>query len=185
MSLDHAILGFLNYTPFSGYDLKKVFDASVRHFWPADQSQVYRTLTRLADSGWVDLEWIEQETRPDRKVYHITEAGRVELRKWLTAPIRPERPRSTAPVPVILAGQQTDDEILATFEHAAAQLRSLLARYEEVPDRRKQDADRLASSREEPLWRLTLEYGISWAWAQLGWIESVIERMGNGEHPDA
>ncbi|MGD0004493.1 MAG: PadR family transcriptional regulator, partial [Anaerolineaceae bacterium] len=40
MSLDYAILGFLSYKPFSGYDLKKVFDNSVRHFWYADQSQI-------------------------------------------------------------------------------------------------------------------------------------------------
>ena len=44
MSLDHAILGFLNYRRYSGYDLKKIFDKSVRHFWPADQSQIYLTL---------------------------------------------------------------------------------------------------------------------------------------------
>ena len=47
MSLEYAILGFLNYLPLSGYDLKKMFDTSVQHFWPADQSQIYRTLARL------------------------------------------------------------------------------------------------------------------------------------------
>ena len=47
MSLEFAILGFLNYHPYSGYDLKKIFDTSVSHFWPADQSQIYRTLSRL------------------------------------------------------------------------------------------------------------------------------------------
>ena len=56
MSLEHAILGFLQYKPMSGYDLKKIFDTSVRHFWPADQSQIYRTLTRLADKGWAEQE---------------------------------------------------------------------------------------------------------------------------------
>jgi DNA-binding PadR family transcriptional regulator len=30
MSLEYAILGFLNYRTYSGYDLKKIFDASVR-----------------------------------------------------------------------------------------------------------------------------------------------------------
>jgi DNA-binding PadR family transcriptional regulator len=29
MSLEYAILGFLNYRPLSGYGLKKVFDKSV------------------------------------------------------------------------------------------------------------------------------------------------------------
>ncbi len=76
MSLDHAILGFLNYHPYTGYDLKKIFDTSIRHFWPADQSQIYRTLARLEENGWAVMERIPQEDRPDRKVYHITEAGR-------------------------------------------------------------------------------------------------------------
>jgi len=40
MSLQHAILGFLNYKSLTGYDLKKIFDTSVRHFWAADQSQI-------------------------------------------------------------------------------------------------------------------------------------------------
>ncbi len=49
MSLEYAILGFLNYHPYTGYDLKKIFDTSIRHFWPADQSQIYRTLARLTE----------------------------------------------------------------------------------------------------------------------------------------
>jgi PadR family transcriptional regulator AphA len=55
MSLDHAILGFLSYSPFTGYDLKKFFDQSVRHFWLADQSQIYRTLSRLNEESMTAL----------------------------------------------------------------------------------------------------------------------------------
>ena len=69
MSLEHAILGFLNYRPFSGYDLKKIFDTSVRHFWPADQSQIYRTLSRLEENGFAEMEVVEQEDRPDQPGY--------------------------------------------------------------------------------------------------------------------
>ena len=32
-----------------GWMAGKLFQSSVRHFWPADQSQIYRTLTRLVD----------------------------------------------------------------------------------------------------------------------------------------
>jgi PadR family transcriptional regulator, regulatory protein AphA len=84
MSLEHAILGFLNYHLYSGYDLKKIFDNSIRHFWPADQSQIYRTLSRLEENGLAEMERVPQEDRPDRKVYHITEAGRAALREWLS-----------------------------------------------------------------------------------------------------
>jgi DNA-binding PadR family transcriptional regulator len=36
VSLEYAILGFLNYHPSTGYDLKRMFDTSVRHFWNVD-----------------------------------------------------------------------------------------------------------------------------------------------------
>ena len=81
MSLEHAILGFLNYRPLTGYSLKKIFDTSVQHFWPADQSQIYRTLSRLEEDGWAKMEVVEQENRPNRKVYHITDSGQEELKQ--------------------------------------------------------------------------------------------------------
>lgn len=89
-SLKHAILGFLSYLPLSGYDLKKAFDNSVQHFWPANQSQIYRTLAELEQNGLVTMEVIEREERLDMKIYHVTEAGRAELHTWLTTP-QPER----------------------------------------------------------------------------------------------
>ena len=55
MSLDHAILGFLALEPMSGYDLKRVFDQSVQHFWPATQSQIYRSLGKMADQAGLSL----------------------------------------------------------------------------------------------------------------------------------
>ena len=93
MSLEFAILGFLNYHPYTGYDLKKIFDSSVRHFWSADQSQIYRTLARLMDLSYVEMEKVVQEDRPDRKVYHITDSGRAELSKWLSGPPPMDEPR--------------------------------------------------------------------------------------------
>jgi PadR family transcriptional regulator AphA len=60
MSLEYSILGFLSYKPFSGYDLKKAFDNSVRHFWYADQSQIYRTLARLTEQGYVEMEKMDR-----------------------------------------------------------------------------------------------------------------------------
>ena len=119
MSLEHAILGFLNYRPFSGYDLKKIFDTSVQHFWPADQAQIYRTLNRLGDNGWAEMEIIEQINRPDRKVYFITAAGREELRQWLAVPQPFGEGRSAPLVQVFFAGQLPDDEVLVLFERAA------------------------------------------------------------------
>lgn len=185
MSLNYAILGFLNYSPFTGYDLKKMFDNSVRHFWSADQSQIYRTLAHLTEQGWAEMQVVEQSDRPDRKVYSITPAGREALLNWLASPIPTQEPRSGPLVQVFFAGQLPDEAILAKFEYAAALMREVLARYAQVPARVEEYEALLHSPREAFMWRLTLELGIKEVQAQLEWAESIIARIKNHELPPA
>ena len=84
MSLAYAILGLLEEGPMTGYDLKTIwFDRTIAHFWSSDQAQIYRTLDKLAEQGWVESRIERQEDRPNRKVYNITETGRTEFKRWL------------------------------------------------------------------------------------------------------
>jgi DNA-binding PadR family transcriptional regulator len=183
MSLEHAILGFLNYRPMSGYDLKKIFDTSVRHFWPADQSQIYRTLNRLTENGWAEMEKIEQESRPARKEYSITDAGREELQKWLLTPLPFGDNRSAPLIQVFFAGQLSDEDVLAMFERVADFIRGGLAMYDAIPEQIEAYADYIQSPREFFFWMLTLEIGKNSASANLEWLEWTIERIRNGEIP--
>lgn len=183
MSLDHAILGFLNYKPLSGYDLKSVFDMSVNHFWPADQSQIYRTLSKLAEAGLTTVEVVEQDDRPDRKVYHITEPGRDELRRWLTTPMQPKDKRIAELVQVFFAGQLDDNEILDIFHRQAEHCNSVLEKLRRVPT--QCDAGELTDCpppRDAFFWMLTLDYGIRMTESCLAWTEDVIARIERGEH---
>jgi PadR family transcriptional regulator AphA len=178
MSLEHAILGFLTYQPFSGYDLKKFFDESVRHFWSATQSQIYRTLARMAEDGWVHMEMVEQEDRPDRKVYHITDEGLAELGRWLTTPLDLPRIRHEWLIQVFFAHQLSDEEILASFEGRAEKLRHKLDLFrtgvQAVVERRFAE---MGSERSRRLWQFTLDYGISHLKWELQWVESALEEL--------
>ncbi len=183
MSLDHAILGFLQYGPSSGYDLKALFDLSVQHFWPADQSQIYRTLARLAEHGWAEREIIEGEEHPDRKVYHITDAGRDALRDWLTTPLPLRGGRNPLLVQVFFSGLLSDEEILAIFRYAADHLRAGLEQLARIPAQCDGVIPATASPREVYCWMLTLECGIEMSKAHLAWLDSVIARIERGEIP--
>jgi len=183
MSLEHAILGFLQYGPSSGYDLKGVFDMSVQHFWPADQSQIYRTLARLSEAGWAEKEVVEQDDRPDRKVYHITEAGREELRRWLASPLEMKGGRNPLLVQVFFSGMLTDEEILDTFRRAAEYCRKGLEGLQTIPPQAERYVETVGSPREAFCWMLTLECGIELSKAHLAWLESVIARIEAGELP--
>lgn len=183
MSLEYSILGFLSYQPFSGYDLKKVFDQSIRHFWYADQSQIYRTLARLTAQNWAEVEVVEQTTRPDRKVYHITAAGREEFNRWLRGPMPMQEPHSAPLIQVFFSGQMSDAEILAKFEEATIIFRTVLERYDQVPQQIAEYIRMVDSPREAFFWLQTLELGIKTMQAQLEWAENVIRIIQDRKLP--
>ena len=185
MSLEYAILGFLNYHPYTGYDLKKIFDTSIRHFWPADQSQIYRTLSRLTEQGLAEMEKVPQEERPDRKVYSITAAGREELLKWLAGPTPTGAVRSAPLIQVFFAGQLSDEQVLAKFESVTALMRTFLDLYSQVPEQIAPYQQEITSPREHFFWLLTLDNGIRSMRATLEWAESVVAQIKSGKVPQA
>jgi DNA-binding PadR family transcriptional regulator len=83
MALTHILLGLLD-EPATGYELKKLFDQSLSHFWDAEQSQIYTTLARLKDEGYLTRKTVPSTKGPNRKVYQRTAKGRKELLKWLS-----------------------------------------------------------------------------------------------------
>ena len=48
-----AILGLIALEPCSGYDVKRIVDRSIRHFWAASYGQIYPELRRLEKAGWI------------------------------------------------------------------------------------------------------------------------------------
>ncbi len=85
--ITYGILGLLAFWgPMSGYDIKHVFDHTLAPMWGAAHSQIYKELRRMKELGWVDMEREEQEARPDRKVYSITDNGSSALREWQAQP---------------------------------------------------------------------------------------------------
>lgn len=80
--------------PASGYDMKKCFESSFGHFFPAGYGSIYPALATLARNGMVEFEEVAQEGKPDRKVYSITEKGREELMKGLSNPKPTHKVRS-------------------------------------------------------------------------------------------
>jgi len=84
MNLQFAILGFLTITPMNGYLLKKIFDRSVNYFWTANLSQIYRELNALEKKGYVTSTIQEQDDRPDKRIYQITDLGNAAFMAWLS-----------------------------------------------------------------------------------------------------
>jgi DNA-binding PadR family transcriptional regulator len=84
MSVSHVLLGVLAEGPAHGYDLKREHDARLPGAKDLPYGQVYASLQRMERKGLVEVVETVQEAGPERTVYAVTEAGRVELEEWLS-----------------------------------------------------------------------------------------------------
>lgn len=90
MKLDYFILGLLRMEPRTGYEIKKFLDAEGRFARArAPLSQIYTTLKRMLENGWVEYEEVQREGKPDLKIYHNSEAGNAALLEYLNSPLEP------------------------------------------------------------------------------------------------
>lgn len=178
MSLQHLILGILNYSPVSGYDLNKAFQASVKHFWDTDQSQIYRALYRLHDLGWVTMKVVEQESAPDKKIYGLTEAGRDELRRWLATPEGMPSLHEGWLGQLFFAQELKAAGARKVLEARIAEIRQILRRYEEdVPPKAAEYAALYNTPEDARFWLLTLDYGIRRMRFDLEWAERALAKL--------
>lgn len=89
LTVEWSLLGFLHEDPTHGYDLyQKLADSEgLGLVWYLKQSQLYATLAKLEDRGYVRYDLEQQEARPPRKVYELTEMGHRALLEWLQQPV--------------------------------------------------------------------------------------------------
>jgi PadR family transcriptional regulator, regulatory protein AphA len=117
-------LGVLTHRPMTGYEIKKCLEADFRHVVSAGYGSIYPALAELAAEGSVTVEAVEQDKRPDKKVYAITAQGRTRLVEELVATEPRHRVRSEFLVLMYFAHLLPEakvravlDSMVQNFEH--------------------------------------------------------------------
>ncbi|MGO1544592.1 MAG: PadR family transcriptional regulator [Gulosibacter sp.] len=170
MELKHAILGLLSIQPMSGYDLGRAFASSVAHFWHADQSQIYRTLDRLAEAGAIDTEVIAQQDKPDRKVHSLTALGYEQLDTWLASPIEVAKTKDPLLARLFFVDRLGRQEALRILDDYEALVREQQAQLQRIPAIDQSDVAGVLRS-------ATLRYGITGAEMELVWLQETRDRL--------
>ncbi|MFH2128737.1 MAG: PadR family transcriptional regulator [bacterium] len=86
MSIKHTILGLLHYRDLHGYRIKEIIEANFSHMWTINYGQIYPNLKKMLEEELITVREVMQmgEKGPPRKLYSITEAGKVEFNRWLS-----------------------------------------------------------------------------------------------------
>ena len=174
--LKHGILGLINNGDKTGYEIMTVFRDSLKHFWTAQTSQIYRELQTMEKAGWISQRSVVQAGKPDKNVFSITSAGRDELLRWLRDDNLPAGIRNPFLMKTFFMGELPVEGNLAFFR--AFQEASVF------PDEGQQasaKADLYQQAIKHPekaiYWKLTIEFGRMYEKMQREWCEYCIREL--------
>lgn len=178
--LKYILLGGLYQAPLTGYQLKQFMEHATTHFWYAQTSQIYRTLDQLEKDGLVTSQIQEQQDKPDRRLYHITDTGRVDLRNWLETPLTEIEPtKDTLLLKLYFSAQLDKETVLTQLRLQRAlhkqQLALLVNVSKSLIEQSVQDNPTL--KRDGLMWEITRRNGELFEEAYIRWLEEAIERI--------
>jgi len=167
-----AVLGQLAAGPSSGYEIKARLAGGAAQFWHASYSQIYAELRRLAEMGLASEEHVRQETRPDKRVYTITGAGREALAEWLREPWGLASLKDESLVKLTLADPLPPAQVVA-------ELRRLKVAHER---RRREFEEQIAALPDgaSPYLAIALRKGVHAQTAFAAWCQEAIEALEGG-----
>lgn len=177
MALKHAVLVSLAEKAASGYELARRFDKSLGFFWKASHQQIYQVLAKLEASGEIVAEVHPGEGKPDRKVYQLTEAGKMALTDWTAEPTPVEQPRSEFAVKVRGMAHGDRAAVIGDIHRQRESHSERLAYY--LADAERNFADPLKLSAEKLPLYLVLRGGIRTEQGYLDWCQEMLDLLNH------
>lgn len=193
--ITYGVLGLLAFWgPMSGYDIKRLFDHVLSPMWSAAHSQIYNELRRMKELGWVEMEREEQETRPDRKVYRMTQAGYEALTAWQKQPPTILQLRDELLLKILFGSFAPPEALEENLRNGIAFHQQRLLKYREtlqyLP---KRDATVQSSGRPNPYateseedlyFRLITDFAIAFEKTYLDWLYEALGIVKGNQETD-
>ena len=166
LTIEHALLGFLREHPMHAYEIHQTLlrPEALGLVWHLKQSLVYVMLERLEEAGYISTTLEFQNSRPPRKLLHLTPQGRAAFDRWLVLPVEHGRDFRLEFLAKLYFANQDDSTVVATLLTAQrAACRAWLG------DLHRQ-ADMLARERDYD-W-LVLQFRIGQLEAIVNWLDT-------------
>lgn len=190
-----AILGLLSWKPMSGYDIKKLVDVGLSHFWNENYGQIYPTLESLVDDRLASKREKTSVGKRKRFVYSITRKGERAFKAWLREPTVMPIVRNELQLKFFLSCNLPTSESVRLVQEYQADQRTMLEQYqesaavlrrsiesgscpEELDDILQVTSSASAERSEQcKVFYLTLRHGILSMKARLAWCDEVLRSL--------
>jgi DNA-binding PadR family transcriptional regulator len=181
----------------SGYDIKKIVDVGLSHFWNENYGQIYPTLDSLVRDGLATKAEDRGVGKRRRHLYSITQNGAEALQEWLGRPAVPPVVRNELQLKFFLSSKlptrftlgivkeyrSQQVEMLRDYRESEAILRTAIEN-DQYPAEVKPLLDADDSSRSKrrrakqcTVFLLTLRHGILVIEARINWCDEAISQL--------
>lgn len=143
MDIKTLCLGILTLGEASGYEIKQVFEDAFSHFYVAGFGSIYPALAELAREGHVTVSNIEQEKRPAKKVYQLTDSGNASFLDALMETYPHHRLRSDFLVLMVFAHLLPPEQLARVFDTRLADIERQIDEIESCVDSEECDGKML------------------------------------------
>jgi PadR family transcriptional regulator AphA len=169
VSLRYFVLGLLTQQPMSGYDIKRFLKGLNWLIGSPSGGSLYPVLRALRQEDLVTVEIVPGVDRPPRKIYSITEAGHQALQAWIEQPIAANAALRAFVMRLLLADSHSQARLNAHLQQRRVQVAT---HHAELVGGLETPSARLNLGQ-----RLTLDYGLALATAELAWLNATLARL--------
>ena len=166
-----AVLGLIGLKPRSGYDIKRIVDNSIRHFWAASPGQIYPELKRLERAGWIEGDDVPRGGRP-RRVYRITTAGSAALQGWLAGYETRVELRDESLLRIFFSDAAPREQGLGLIAARREGYRQMLTHLESLDD---------GTGPDPPFVDVVYRWGLDYCRWGIEWFDAQLERLQREE----
>ena len=169
----------------TGYELDKEFKESLKYIWLATSSQIYSELDKMEQQGWLTSERIMQDEKPPKRIYSITEKGKVELMDWMTSYEMDVSKALTGKnaflFRVLLAGSLSKEQALGLLKSFRDLCLAREAKQTDIRELVRQDEIKYGNE-QALFFELVAQHGEIMNRARLEWIEKAISIVENTQN---
>ncbi len=111
----YAVLALLHLKPWTGYELTRQAQRSLRYAWPKSERLLYSEPKKLVELGYATIHQEDSGNRT-RNVYTITGTGRQALTEWTGTRTEPPRFEVEALLRLLFADHGSREDVLRALD---------------------------------------------------------------------
>ncbi|OHD16494.1 MAG: hypothetical protein A2Y34_15150 [Spirochaetes bacterium GWC1_27_15] len=180
--LDKILLGLLHYKDLTIYEIKKAIETNIHFFYSSSYGSIHPSIKKLESSKMIIFK-NEVENGRNKKIYSITEKGKIEFQNWLLSEINIAKTQEQGVLRLYFLNFLPKPERIAVLKNYHL---SLTKELEALANVEKESHEKIKDLKPEfkeiVSYQMTsLDFGINYYTFVIKWYSDLINKIEKGE----